>query len=287
MEYQIFIYEIDKELLEDSLIEEAFGFEILEKKENLWKISTDKKIDGIEPIEIKKINYDEFEFGEIEPIKEDIFVIVPSYAIPIKIKKGMAFGTGLHESTKLMLSLMKDFIGAYDSVLDVGCGSGILTIASKYLSKSYVKGIDIDPIAIQEAIENAKNNRIEDIHFEVASPEDILIRRFEYSSKKLKHIKDEFFYDYFIGVYDVVLANLEMHIFEKELPNIAKLFKKYLTISGIYKDEDKLIKDMINNLHLKILKQTTKNDWHGFVVKHVEMENNSNLDTKIDFTRKC
>jgi len=73
MEYQIFIYEIDKELLEDSLIEEAFGFEILEKKENLWKISTDKKIDGIEPIEIKKINYDEFEFGEIEPIKEDIF----------------------------------------------------------------------------------------------------------------------------------------------------------------------------------------------------------------------
>jgi ribosomal protein L11 methyltransferase len=267
MEYQIFIYEIDKELLEDLLVEEAFGFEILEKKENLWKISTDKKIDGIEPIDIKKINYDEFEFGEIEPIKEDIFVIIPSYAIPIKIKKGMAFGTGLHESTQIMLSLMKDFISKYDSVLDVGCGSGILTIASKYLTNSYVKGIDIDPIAIKEAIENAKNNNIKAIHFEVSTPLDILKRSSLDKKTKKEYIKDEFFYDYFIGVYDIVLANLEMHIFEKELPNIAKLFKKYLIISGIYKDEDNLIKYMLKNLNLKILKQTTKNDWHGFVVE--------------------
>jgi ribosomal protein L11 methyltransferase len=267
MEYQIFIYEIDKELLEDLLVEEAFGFEILEKKENIWKISTDKKIDGIEPIETKKINYDEFEFGEIEPIKEDIFVIVPSYAIPIKIKKGMAFGTGLHESTKIMLSLMKDFVGAYDSVLDVGCGSGILTIASKHLSKHYVKGVDIDPIAVKEAVENAKNNHIEDIHFEVASLEDLLIRRFEDSSNKLKHIKDEYFYDYFVGIYDVVLANLEIHIFEKELSNLDKLFNRYIILSGIYKQEEQIIKYMLKNLNLKILKQTTKNDWHGFVVE--------------------
>ncbi|MGC8676599.1 MAG: 50S ribosomal protein L11 methyltransferase [Hydrogenobaculum sp.] len=266
MEYQIFIYEIDKGVLEDLLIEEAFGFEILEKKENVWKISTDKKIENLEPLEIKKISYSEFEFGEIEPIKEDIFVIIPSYAIPIRIKKGMAFGTGFHESTQIMLTLMKDFINKYDSVLDVGCGSGILTIASKHLTNSYVKGIDLDPIAIKEAIENAKNNNIKDVYFEVSTPLDILKRSSLDKNTKKEYIKDECFYDYFIGAYDVVLANLEMHIFEKELPNIVKLFKKYLIISGIYKDEDKFIKDMFNNLNLKILKQTTKNDWHGFVI---------------------
>ncbi|GAB6078931.1 50S ribosomal protein L11 methyltransferase [Hydrogenobaculum acidophilum] len=266
MEYQVFVYEIDKDLLEDLLVEEAFGFEILEKKENIWKISTDKILKGFEPIEVRKINYQELDFGELEPIKEDIFVILPSYALPIKIKKGMAFGTGLHESTQIMLRLIKDYVSISDSVLDVGCGSGILTIASRYFTKSYIKGIDLDPLAIKEAIDNAKNNDMIDLHFEVATPLDILHRSYLEDNLKRNYIKDENYYDYFVGIYDVVLANLEMYIFEKEFSNLTKLFKKYLIISGIYKGEEEIIKSICKDFNIKIIKQLTKNDWHGFVI---------------------
>jgi len=266
MEYEIFIYEIDKDLLEDLLLEEPFGFEILEKKENIWRISTDKELEEIKPVEFKKVNYEEFDFGEINPIQEDVFVILPSYALPIKIKKGMAFGTGLHETTRMMLMFIKDFVGRFDSVLDVGCGTGILAIASRYFTKSYIKGIDIDPVAIKEALENASNNDTNDLHFEAASIFDILERRLLNNNLKKSHIKDDNYYDYFVGVYDIVLANLEMHIFEKEFSNLTKLFKKYLVISGIYKDEEENIKSMAKEHHLKILKQLTENNWHGFVL---------------------
>ncbi len=263
MEYEICIYEIDQNELEDLLVEKPFGFEILEKKENIWRISTDKKLENHKPIDIKKISYEEFDFKEIEPIKEDIFVVIPSYTIPINIKTGMAFGTGLHESTQIMLSFLKDFIRSYDSVLDVGCGSGILTIACAKLTKSYVKGIDIDHLAIKEAVQNAKKNNV-DIYFELLSPEDIVIRRTQ--KKNPFEVKDNSYYDYFVGIYDVVLANLETDIFGKELKYLKKLFKKYLIISGVYKNEEHKMKNIFEDYNLKILKQRTKNDWHGFVL---------------------
>ncbi len=260
--YKVFIYEIDIGLLEDLLLEEPFGFEILQKKENTWIISTDKIL-PIRPIEEKLISPN-WSFNEINPIQEDIFVIIPSYAIPINIKTGMAFGTGLHESTQLMLGFLKDFISKYDSILDVGCGSGILPIASKKLSKSYVKGIDIDEIAIRESKENALRNNV-DIYFEQASPEEILRRKDD--PNKQVFLKDEArFYDYFIGIYDIVLANLEAHIFEKEMKYLIRLFRKYLIISGIYKNDLEFMNKMFKDYNLKILKQNEKNDWYGFVL---------------------
>lgn len=260
--YKVFIYEIDVGLLEDILLEEPFGFEILQKKENTWTISTDKIL-PIKPIEEKTITPN-WHFNEINPIQEGIFVIIPSYAIPINIKTGMAFGTGLHESTQIMLSFLKDFISKYDSVLDVGCGSGILSIASKKLSNGYVKGIDIDDIAIKEAKENAIRNNV-NLYFEQATPKELIQR--QYDKNKKDFLRDEIrFYDYFIGVYDVVLANLEAHIFEKEMTHLTKLFKKYLIISGIYKNDLEFMDKIFKEYNLKILKQHYKNDWYGFVL---------------------
>lgn len=259
--YKVYIYKIDEEELEDLLLEEPFGFEVIEKKESVWTISTDKVLPK-KPL-IEKTITENWEFNEISPFQEDVFVIMPSYATPLIIKTGMAFGTGLHESTQIMLSFLKDCIGKYDSVLDVGCGSGILTIASAKLTNSYVKGIDIDETAIEESKQNALRNNVR-VYFEKATVLDILNRKKE---EKTKYLKDEVrFYDYFIGTYDIVIANLEANIFEKELKHIIKIFKKYLIISGIYEADLEFMYRLFNKYNLKILRHKEKNNWYGFVL---------------------
>jgi ribosomal protein L11 methyltransferase len=90
--------------------------------------------------------------------------------IPLKILPGMAFGTGTHPSTQLVLELMEDALRdlrvqkstAPLEVIDVGCGSGILSIAAVKLGASRALGVDVDDIAITNAMENAKLNNVED-----------------------------------------------------------------------------------------------------------------------------
>jgi ribosomal protein L11 methyltransferase len=78
----------------------------------------------------------------------------------IRLDPGMAFGSGTHETTRLCLSLMELFLKPEHSVLDIGCGSGILSIAAALLGANRVVGVDIDPIAVRTARENAANNSV-------------------------------------------------------------------------------------------------------------------------------
>lgn len=78
----------------------------------------------------------------------------------IEIDPGMAFGTGTHETTSLCLRLMEDYMKPGDKVLDVGCGSGILTIAGALLGGSEVLGVEIDPVAVDIAKENLELNKV-------------------------------------------------------------------------------------------------------------------------------
>lgn len=83
----------------------------------------------------------------------------------IEIDPGMAFGTGSHETTSLCLKLMEKYLGDNASdkkVLDVGCGSGILSIAAALLGSKEVKGIEIDEDAVRVACENAELNGVVD-----------------------------------------------------------------------------------------------------------------------------
>ena len=94
------------------------------------------------------------------------FIIKPSWEdvmaqpddLIIEIDPGMAFGTGLHASTRLMLRLMEQYLRPGNMVLDVGVGSGILTIAAARLGASYVYSVDIDAEAIGIARENVTRN---------------------------------------------------------------------------------------------------------------------------------
>lgn len=80
----------------------------------------------------------------------------------INIDPGMAFGTGNHETTRLCLKCLEKYVSDGDRVLDVGCGSGILSIASVLLGADSAFGVDIDPTAVRTADENAQMNSVSD-----------------------------------------------------------------------------------------------------------------------------
>ncbi len=76
----------------------------------------------------------------------------------LKIDPGMAFGTGGHDTTRLVLSVLEKTVTKGCDLLDVGCGSGILSIAALLLGANRALGVDIDPLAVRTAIENGEEN---------------------------------------------------------------------------------------------------------------------------------
>jgi ribosomal protein L11 methyltransferase len=86
----------------------------------------------------------------------------PPDEVVIDLDPGMAFGTGLHPTTRLCLELIDDFARRADfgRSLDVGCGSGILAIAAVKLGATRVLAVDIDPIAVEATAANARHNRV-------------------------------------------------------------------------------------------------------------------------------
>ena len=97
-------------------------------------------------------------------------VIVPSWAeeaigpneVAITLDPGMAFGTGLHPTTRGCLLLLQDVEPMPDEVLDVGCGSGILALAALRLGAAHADGLDTDPLAVRAAADNADRNGLAD-----------------------------------------------------------------------------------------------------------------------------
>ena len=76
--------------------------------------------------------------------------------------RSLAFGTGAHETTRLCMELMEKHLPAGADVLDMGCGSGILSVAALLLGAQSAVGVDIDPLAVKTAVENARLNGVED-----------------------------------------------------------------------------------------------------------------------------
>lgn len=119
--------------------------------------------------EVAEQNWVQLTQSQFEPIHiTDRMWIVPSWhdapdssAINIELDPGMAFGTGSHPTTRLCLQWLCDAVRTGDSVLDYGCGSGILGIAAAKLGAADVLGVDIDDKALEAARDNALRNGVE------------------------------------------------------------------------------------------------------------------------------
>jgi ribosomal protein L11 methyltransferase len=80
----------------------------------------------------------------------------------LHLEPGLAFGTGTHETTRLCMELLEEYVQPGYDVLDVGCGSGILSVAALLLGAQKAVGVDIDALAVKTAVQNAEINQVED-----------------------------------------------------------------------------------------------------------------------------
>ena len=182
------------------------------------------------------------------------YVIVPTWReyeneedkYVINIDPGMAFGTGGHKTTSLCIKNLEKYVKPHDNVIDVGCGSGILSIAASYLTDGSLKAVDLDKLAVDVSRENFALNNLEN-RIEV-----------EEASLLTKETKK----------YDVIVANILAHIIELMLEDAYKLLEDggYFITSGIIKDKkDELLEKMLK-LGFKLVEETSDNEWYSFVV---------------------
>ena len=182
------------------------------------------------------------------------FVIVPTWReyeneedkYVINIDPGMAFGTGGHETTSLCIKNLEKYVKPHDNIIDVGCGSGILSIAASYLTDGSLKAVDLDKLAVDVSRENFALNNLEN-RIEV-----------EEASLLTKETKK----------YDVIVANILAHIIELMLEDAYKLLEDggYFITSGIIKDKkDELLEKMLEQ-GFKLVEETSDNEWYSFVV---------------------
>jgi ribosomal protein L11 methyltransferase len=186
--------------------------------------------------------------------------------IPIIIEPGMAFGTGTHPTTQVCLELLE---GVFDkrrkineqktpsaaihspSVIDIGCGSGILTIAARKLGASSLLGVDIDPEALVNALENAKHNGVEDqIEWAVGSVREIQGAQFALESA------------------DILLANLLAPIIIRLLDQgLAGLLNENgsMILSGILTEQEDDVHAALKQHRLGIRNRRQVGDWVGLL----------------------
>jgi len=158
----------------------------------------------------------------------------------IVIEPNMAFGTGNHETTSLMVSDILKLDLAGKKVLDMGCGTGILGILASMKGAAEIVAIDIDENACNTTIENTKINNISNIEVKLGGAE---------------LLKEEKF--------DVILANIQRNILLNDLPLYIKVLNQggLIIMSGFYQEDLNVIQQKAFDLGLKPNGHEEKNNW--------------------------
>ena len=167
----------------------------------------------------------------------------------VRMDPGMAFGTGTHETTRLVVSLLEKYTKEGIRVLDVGTGSGILAICASKLGAGECKAYDIDPVAVRVARENVKDNECDNITCDVS---DLL-----------------YGVDLSGGQYDLVCANIVADIIIRMCPDISKYMKDdaVLLASGIITERADEVVDVVNANGLRVKERLTDNGWCALVIE--------------------
>jgi len=156
----------------------------------------------------------------------------------IKIKPGMAFGTGHHETTWLMLNQVLKQIKPRMSVLDLGAGSGILSIASIKLGAEKVDAIEFDPDCESNFYENLQLNQIEEnMHY------------YQYDVLNWKNFN-----------YDIIFANINRNVIERLIPNFRETKAKVI-LSGLLESDYEAIKHICQSQNFQVKEKMNKGEW--------------------------
>lgn len=170
----------------------------------------------------------------------------------ITLDPGMAFGTGTHPTTSLTLQALETVLRGGETVLDVGTGSGVLSIASKYLGAKDVYAYDLDEVAVRSAKENMDMNEVaNDVH--VAAND--LLKGIEIES-------------------DVIVANILADIILLMIPDAWRLLKQTgsLIVSGIIEDKKQMVIDAMETQGFVVEQILQQKDWYAIILKKPEVE---------------
>lgn len=182
------------------------------------------------PISIEKFCY----------IRAPFHALEAGYNMELIIEPKMAFGTGHHQTTWLMARELFDTDLKGKTVLDMGCGTGILAIIAENLGASQLLAIDNDEWAYRNAIENAEINKCSHIRVELGDAHLLKGKEF-----------------------DIILANINLNILLADMETYSKSLKPGGTIlfSGILTTDIETLKNKIERTGLIYTKHKTRNDW--------------------------
>ena len=168
--------------------------------------------------------------------------------VQIEIDAKLAFGTGTHETTRMICTQLLKL--AKGRVLDCGTGTGILSICALKLGATEAVGYDIDEWSVDNARHNAVINRVDDRFTSLLG-----------DAKILENIDEKF---------DIVLANINRNILLADMPMfVSKMHEgSLLILSGFYSDDCEILIEKAHSIGLKLVSKTTDHDWACLVLKH-------------------
>lgn len=223
----IIVNEFDENLLmEVSQSYGQFAFNVIEIEQQNWNAQWES---SFEPIEIDQFCRIRAPFHEPDN----------SFDYELIIEPKMSFGTGHHATTRLIIQFMKNIELKGKSVLDMGCGTGVLAIMAKKLGAYKVHGIDIDSWAVENTIENAARNDVDELTAVTGNAE---------------MIKDN---------YDIIFANINRNILVNDMAKYAHHLNKegIIYFSGFYENDITIIKDSANKAGLTYKSKLAEDNW--------------------------
>mgnify|MGYP001197451909 CR=1 FL=1 len=185
-------------------------------------------------------NYQPVFINENCVIRADFHNAISDVKYEIIITPKMSFGTGHHQTTSLVMNKMFDLEFKGKSVLDVGCGTGILSVLASKLGAIDVVGLDIDNWAFENAQENAKLNNISDIHFVYGNISSVINRK-----------------------YDIILANINRNTILNDLTFYSEAMYDYsdIILSGFLEKDVSVILKESAKFGLELVVSKNKEKW--------------------------
>ncbi|KPB05058.1 50S ribosomal protein L11 methyltransferase [Bacillus sp. CHD6a] len=218
---------------------------------------------GLNNISISEVNEEEWATAwkkYYNPVKiSEKFTIVPTWETYepvssdekiIELDPGMAFGTGTHPTTVLCIQAIERTVKSQDKVIDVGTGSGVLSIAAAMLDAKEVLALDLDDVAVESAKLNIKLNKV---HPTVTVKQNNLLKNVE-------------------GPVDVVVANILAEVIVRFTDDVYRVLDNGGTFisSGIISMKKQEVKDALIKSGFKIQETMMMEDWVAFIAKKEE-----------------